>query len=289
MQSGNWNVSDGWNPCSVNDDINALHGIDSQDQEEKTENKGWGHPGPQNGSWEDPDASFMRDQEEEPEFNTSSCSDQDPPEVSVPLESLENEYVESDGTVRDYNRNIIGRLVQGDAWEFSEQCYSCDSRGNVIDWCGWPVGKVKTIDPFVPVDLPLPLSVLQGLAVEANGEVFNPLTGTALGHVVEKSAGVTLESCHCDARGNFLDNGGQVKGKVTTVSQEASRWLQGSARVERGALKEHDIGMIMGMTDYNRELVAVMLMNPESEAAKTLTAMLPPREAGEDKDSPVSW
>ncbi|TID27983.1 hypothetical protein E6O75_ATG00750 [Venturia nashicola] len=96
--------------------------------------------------------------------------------TSPSVHILEHHAIQSDGTIRDNHGKAIGQVVQGDAKEFADLEYYCDDCGNVLDQEGWTVGSVKTIMPTEKVEdaadaegaSPLPLSVLDGLAVEAD-------------------------------------------------------------------------------------------------------------------------
>ncbi|KAE9974028.1 hypothetical protein BLS_003299 [Venturia inaequalis] len=293
------NAPGGWAPvapCHSNAFVDTSYDVGSQDQEDKVENDGWGIPSSRDHPWQASEASCEGDQEENPEFSSSTWA-----QAPLSLESLQGRSVEHDGTIRDNNDNVIGQLVQGNVYESAEYYYSLDPSGNVLDNYGWPVGKAKIVDPSeqgkaiaeVTGPLPLPPSVLMGLAVEADGSVLNPLTGAVLGHLVENFADVTTDSCHCDEAGNLVDSLGCIKGKFTTVDQEFDFLYAGYrpdfAGVRREMLDENDIDFIMDKTGYGRELVAMTLMNPQSEAAKMLTAMLPPKKASADSENECAW
>lgn len=183
----------------------------------------------------------------------------------APVQELDGSKIQADGTIRGCGGNVIGLLVEGDADRCAGEDCRVDDGGNALD-------------RYLPL-----LSVLDNLKVEKDGKVLNPLTGAVLAQVVKCSEGDSFDSepgyHYCNAKGKVMDRGCETDWKVQTVSQELGAPEQGSAEVERHGLDEHDIKIIMGMTGFNRELVAMMLAEPETEAAKKLTAMLGPEDA----------
>lgn len=64
---------------------------------------------------------------------------------SYSLSALERLCVESDGTILNLERVVIGRVIEGDAKKFASMMYFCDTQGNVVTYAGKPVGKVELV------------------------------------------------------------------------------------------------------------------------------------------------
>lgn len=130
--------------------------------------------------------------------------------------------------------------------------------------------------------------------------MLRPFSGAVLAQVVKnfEKDDLDFEWYHClakdyhhscDAEGNVFNGLGEVVWRVKTISQESDAFEEGSVRVKREDLDEHEIEIVMAVTGYSREIVAMNLMQSDSEVAKSVTAILGPKDASGDADTKFAW
>lgn len=61
------------------------------------------------------------------------------------LIALEGLCCERDASIKDNAGDVIGKVIEGDAAEFSRKLYFCNANGTVCDYKKNPVGKCKTL------------------------------------------------------------------------------------------------------------------------------------------------
>ncbi|TID14338.1 hypothetical protein E6O75_ATG09417 [Venturia nashicola] len=62
------------------------------------------------------------------------------------LTVLDNLCIEGDGTTQDLQGTVAGRVIEGDANNFTSMMYSCNTQGNVLNYAETSVGKVELVD-----------------------------------------------------------------------------------------------------------------------------------------------
>jgi hypothetical protein len=66
-------------------------------------------------------------------------------EDGPPLAALEGLCCGRDSSIKDNADAVIGKVMEGDAAEFSRKIYFCDANGAVCDYKNKPVGKCTTL------------------------------------------------------------------------------------------------------------------------------------------------
>jgi hypothetical protein len=123
---------------------------------------------------------------------------------------LEGLVVAKDGTITDFNGQIIGRLIEGDASRLKGR--AVDEDGEVIDKVGNVIGRAE---PWTPEEKPRDVNPMSGRKVNREGEVRDE-DGNLIGHLTEGNpkalAGKTINDDGC-----IVDNDGNKIGECTLL------------------------------------------------------------------------
>ena len=159
-----------------------------------------------------------------------------------PFAGLEGLIVVPDGYVEDENQNKVGILVEGDPKKLVGR--AVDEDGDVIDKHGNTVGHAeRLLEEEVP---PPDLSVLEGLAVNKQGNVIGP-NGVPIGRLVEGNP-KELAGKKCDAEGQIWNDSGKVIGRCELIPENERverpegpfAGLEGCVVVKDGMVEDED-------------------------------------------------
>jgi hypothetical protein len=195
-----------------------------------------------------------QEEAEAPEELEASKTDEAESTEPPPLCILDTLCIENDGTILSVpGKEVIGKVIEGDAMKSASMMYFCDTEGNVVNYQGKPIGKVETVAPagaaatkgkskkkskdepaeetkeVKPKDEPAakeepptaaeppPLSILKDRMIELDGTILND-DGDVIGEVTEGVAERFYSiSAKCDGEGNVIGSKRKKVGKVKTV------------------------------------------------------------------------
>ena len=163
---------------------------------------------------------------------------------------LDGLVVVADGFVEDENQNKVGVLTEGDPKKLIGR--AVDEDGDVIDKRGNVVGHAERYEEPEEIEPEKPdLSVLQGLAVNKQGNVIGP-DGVPIAVLVEGNP-KELAGKKCDEEGQIWNDSGKVIGRCELIPEDQREakpegpfaGLEGLVVVKGGMVEDED-GNVVG-------------------------------------------
>ena len=169
---------------------------------------------------------------------------QEDDEEDAPFAGLEGLIVVPDGWVEDENQNKVGILTEGDPKKLVGR--AVDEDGDVMDKRGNIVGHADRYEEPVEEEVKVDYSILEGLAVNKQGNVIGP-EGVPIGRLVEGNA-KELAGRKCDAEGKLWNDSGKVVGQCEPIPENEREakpegpfaGLEGVVVVKDGMVEDED-------------------------------------------------